>query len=520
MARKLGRSGETRFANLVAEFEGGATCNDSHEDAHGWDHVVEFDPHPVEGLPADLQRELPAVFVQTKTRAEPSDLTVVVKLSNALRFTRSDHPCFVVLVVAPPRAEPRFFAVHWWDALMARSLERARRLHLEGVDEAAFNRRSFTFRMRPEDEKSGPQLVGWLRDTVEAAGRNYALEKARLRETVGYGDDRFSGTIQVGPLGSLEELVDHQLGLTPNIPVARITFNNRRFALDAPFPLPDGPPTFVSMTAHPVATCEVRARGPDGTEFTTRGDVIAPAIPDLPEELRKLRIRTPLFDLIWKPAGSISFNCDFDTRQRRPIGEWETIARLISWSGIGTIDVTMRIDDNRVLAGEATLAPPPDAPGWRILAPQLASIAALAAYRTTAPAMISLEEAKATPGLFDMHCMLAATETTITANLAPGQLLPAFDHGVGFGILTVGDWVFTAVARFPLLSFDPDPPAPTAVFGKAVILESHVFETTDQTGFVAMQDDYERLARRPGALPLDNIPLGLSANPAAQADAG
>jgi hypothetical protein len=144
MPRKLGRSGETRFANLVADYELGATCNDSHEDEHGWDHVVEFDSHPSPGVPADLQTSIPAVFVQTKTRASFTSLKVTVKLSNALAFTRSNNPCFVVLVSAPPSEPPRFHAVHWWDELIARTLKRARELHREGVNESSFHQKEGT----------------------------------------------------------------------------------------------------------------------------------------------------------------------------------------------------------------------------------------------------------------------------------------------------------------------------------------------------------------------------------------
>lgn len=65
MGRFTGRSGEKRFSALCSD--AGVTCNEPREDEHGWDHVVEF-PHVAQpGVPADLQRATPAVFVQTKS---------------------------------------------------------------------------------------------------------------------------------------------------------------------------------------------------------------------------------------------------------------------------------------------------------------------------------------------------------------------------------------------------------------------------------------------------------------------
>ena len=113
MARKVGKLGERTFAALVSDYEPGATCNASEEDEHGWDHVVEFDHRPLRGLPADLATALPACFVQTKTRLRYGNLKATMKLSNALAFTRSNNPCFVVIVSAPAGEPTRFHAVHW-----------------------------------------------------------------------------------------------------------------------------------------------------------------------------------------------------------------------------------------------------------------------------------------------------------------------------------------------------------------------------------------------------------------------
>lgn len=175
---------------MVADYEPGATCNDSVEDEHGWDHVVEFDNRPVVGMPADLASALPACFVQTKTRTSYDKLKVTVKLSNALTFTRSNSPCFVVLVSAPAGHPPRFHAVHWWDSLMSRTLKRAREFNRDGLDEDEFHKREITFTMSAADAHATEDLIGWIEATVRTSGRDYALTKSAMRDGLGFGSDK------------------------------------------------------------------------------------------------------------------------------------------------------------------------------------------------------------------------------------------------------------------------------------------------------------------------------------------
>lgn len=510
MSRKLGRSGETRFANLVADYERGATCNDSNEDEHGWDHVVEFDNKPIAGLSADLQSTVPAVFVQTKTRAKRGDQKVAVKLSNALAFTRSNNPCFVVLVSAPAGENPTFHAVHWWEELMGRTLKRARELHRAGVGEEAFHRKELSFTLKPGDRRDAEELVGWIETTVRSLGRDYAAAKSRLRDTVGFGADQFSGTVHVGPLTSIEQLVDHQLGLTPSIPIAKIEFNQRRFGIDIPFPMPDVPATFASMVAHPVSPCEVRVRGPDGVAFTTGGDVLAPSIPGLPEEHRKYRVRTPIFDLFWKEQEFAKFRCSFDTATLRSPDELAKIARFIGWGGQGDLEIMVTIGDERLFGGTGQLDPQADAPAWRRLAAPLGTLAKLAATRKAGPPMISIEQVTQVPWLDLMYSVVESTETTLTAKLRRDVEVPSFDHGISFAVLSVGEWAFATLIRLPISANVRSDDELKITFGQAQLIETYAFELSDSKTFARLTSDYSRYAVRPGAFAIDNMLLHLA----------
>lgn len=505
MARKLGKSGERRFATLVADYAPGATCNGSDEDEHGWDHVVNFDNDSVSGLPADMQTALPAVFVQTKSTENPDKRKITVKLSNALAFTRSDNPCFVVLVSVPPRGSVRYYAIHWWDTLMTRALKRARELHRDGEAESCFHQKDFTFTMAKTDEHSADELLKWMKQTVRAVGRSYTSVKASMRDTLGFEADELTGFIHLGPLESIEQLIDHQLGLTPSIPMVKLTLNQRRFEVDLPFPLPQGDVTFASLQANPVGTCDVRVRGPDGDSFVITGDLIVPVIPGLLEDQLKLRIRTPIFDLVWRPMGHAKFTFHFDTAALRPVAELEKCARFFSWVGGGEIEIMATVGDDRLMGATARLDPQPDNGGWRKIKGPLATLVRLAADRKAGPPVISIEQAIQTEWLGLMHDALSATKTTLRGELVEGAKTLHFDHAISFAILTVGDWAFGTVVRLPLLSQTQNDGWFEATFGTAILLETYAFETSDLRQFGKLKADYARLVTREGVFGIDNF---------------
>lgn len=504
MARKLGKAGERRFATLVADYTHGATCNDSQEDEHGWDHVVNFDPEPVPGLPADLQTAYPAVFVQTKSTESAAKRAVKVKLSNALAFTRNDNPCFVVLISIPSEGPVRYYAIHWWDTLMTRSLKRARELHRDGMAEENFHKEDLHFTMAKSDEFVPEELVGWMKQTVRAAGRSYQGAKAAMRDTLGFGAGELTGFIQLGPLDSIDQLVEHQLGLTPSIPMAKFELNQRRFDVDLPFPLPQGDIFFSSLQANPAAACDVRVRGPEGDSFVICGELIVPAIPGLTQDQIKYRIRTPMFDLVWRPSGTANFTFHFDTAALRPVAELEKCARFFSWVDT-ELEITATVGDDRVFGGTARLKPQTDSGGWQRISGPLATLARLAEGRKSGPPLISLEQTIQTEWLGLMHDALSATVTTLRGELVENAPTMQFDYGISFAIVTVGNWVFATVIRLPLINQEQADGWFEAKFGPAILLETYAFETSDERQFSRFNEDYTRLVTRPGVFGIDNL---------------
>ncbi len=61
-SQNLGRQGEKEFGLLCTQQ--GATTNDSTEDDHGWDHIVEVEPASMLALPADLRDGITRALVR------------------------------------------------------------------------------------------------------------------------------------------------------------------------------------------------------------------------------------------------------------------------------------------------------------------------------------------------------------------------------------------------------------------------------------------------------------------------
>lgn len=512
MSRFLGRSGEKAFSFLCSRR--GVTCNQPQEDDHGWDHVVEFPHVPNPQVPADLQATLPAVFVQTKSH-ESDGLEVRMKLSNALKLARSSNPCFVLLASIPAGGTGvAWHALHFWSGLIERVLRRAREASRDGLPATDLHQHWFSFTMTPDDEHSEDDLLPWIQQTVREVGRDYAAAKAALHANLGFDGPRFGGTLQLGPLYSADELIDHQLGLTDSVPLMKFTMHDRRFGIEMPLPIPGFEKATAHLRANPVDTCTVRIRGPDGFAFEIEGDLIFASLPGLPMERAKARIRTPVIDIILAFSGQSSFKLHINTDERRSPAELEQVCRLISWGGEGPVDVQVSVRDERLLGAEIRVDAAPDQPGYARLALLMEPLVRVSRHLKSKVPAISIEEVHESNGIELFYSFITGTEMQANT-VVPAGAVPDVDHALGFGLVAVGTWFFGALASWPIVEHERSDDRWSIKFGAPTFLQTYAFEQTDETDLACLQDDYRRYGARPGALPLDNVLVFLDRTEAA-----
>ena len=505
MARFIGRSAEKRFSTLCSDL--GITCNPAIEDEHGWDHIVEFPHRSLAGVPADMQHRLPPVFVQTKSH-EADGLTVTMKLSNAVSLAKSPNPCFVALMTLPADSTTAtWHAVHVWGALLTRILKRAREESRDGVAEEAFRKKWFSFTMTGSDLQTDQDLLPWIERTVRAVGGDYGAAKAAL-----VPPPAIVGQIQIGPLGSIDELVDHTLGLTKHIPIQSFAMGQRRLDVDIPLAMPDGAIDHASLHVRPAGICDIRMRGPDGTVIELVADLIVPPDIGLPEQSYKYRFRAPNVDIIWSPAGTATINGHFDGEERASPQDLQKTLRFVSWAGQGPIDIRVTVEDEPILGAIAQMNAMEDQGDLAYLAALAEPLVRVSRHLTTKQPAISINDVAAAERIESFHRFLNAADMQANTRVAEAEVIPEFTAGVAFGIIQVGDWLFAAIQRFPIVSQQRTEDRWSISFGKPALLEPFAFAASDTGMFERFKSDYRRLATMPGVLPLDNALIALAAS--------
>lgn len=495
----MGRTAEKRFSALCSDQA--VTCNEPGEDDHGWDHIVEFPQRLVAGRSADMQRGLPAVFVQTKTH-EGRSLRVTMKFSNALKLARSPSPCFVLLLSKAANGTDQWYAVHFWEKLIARVLKRAREATRDGIAEENFNHQSFSFTMTDTDLHKSDKLLPWMVKTVLAVGPDYAAAKQSL-----HGGQEIVGVVKIGPLGSIDELVDHQLGLTTSIPMASVKMSLRRFGVDLPFPLPipAGPMTFASMQSNPATICEIRLRGPDGAIIETTGEVIAPSIPNIPKDKVKIRIRAPFFDIIWHASNELQFTAKFDSRVKANPSEIEKMARFLSWSGQGEIDLRIWVEGEMLLGAATTLNPHEGHTLYGALADHAQFLSMLAINEKTSGPQISMDDIMDSEEADALLGFVKASSLDMSLELYDGQEWHDIDSAIASGAGAYGEWIFAAIQRFPILEQKRDGTKVVVSLGKPILLESCAFKRSDAEAIDRFERDFHRYANKPKIFGIQNV---------------
>jgi hypothetical protein len=504
MSRFLGRSGEKRFSLLCSD--GGITCNPAIEDEHGWDHVVQFAHKPVAGVSADMQHRLPAIFVQTKSH-EADGLQITMKLSNALSLAKSPNPCFVALATLPADSVvATWHAVHVWGELLERILKRAREESRDGTSEEDFNKKTFSFTMTEADLHHNKDLLPWIERNVRAVGPDYAAAKAAL-----VPPPTIVGHIKIGPLNSIEELIDHTIGLTKHIPIQGFEMGARRLGVDIAlsFPVQDGAIFHASLHAHPAGQAGIRMRGPDGIVIDMVADVIVPPNLGLAQDSYKYRFRAPNVDIIWSPSGAATIDGHFDGQHRAPPQELVRALRFVSWAGQGDIDVRVSIEDEPTLGATARMNPLPDREDLTYLAALAEPLARVSQHLKAKIPAISINDVANAEHIEPFHRFVTATDMQANTVLDASAVIPEVSAGVAFGIIQVGEWVFAAIQRFPIIEQRRNGERWSIDFGKPVLLEPAAFSIGDVGMLERFKADYRRLASAPGVLPLDNALVAL-----------
>lgn len=356
--------------NLIEKlcFDVGCAVNSAEDDRNGWDLIVEFPVPPHRG-PADTRLPALKCFVQVKS-TQTDTASVRIKLSNALSLAKNPLPCFTVLVMYADdgKTPTKIYLQHFDKPQIARALKAARQAHADG--EIALNQKSVTLGFTPEELTPESEVASRMVQAVPSPASYGAAKDAYVRD-VGYESGYGRGKLSFA-LEHVDAFVDAMLGKETEVPVESISFRGERFGIIDPEPLFDGSGK-IRITPKSMMDCRVVIRLPNTSDkIVLPGEIFVPGIPGLPDEYRKIRIRTDILEFTCGVGEERNvkfgdFTASFETDERTSIDRVDQFAALWSWFETGPLELELWVDGKRFIHGQIEAKDKQDQRYWRAL---------------------------------------------------------------------------------------------------------------------------------------------------------
>ena len=373
-ATDLGRIGEKTFSAACSKL--GITCNPSTEDDNGWDFLIEWPSQP-HGGSADTVPDRFRALVQIKTTKSKKSVANL-KLSAALSLTKAALPAFIMIVRVNSDGDPVSFGlVHIWKAEIGRTLAAVRRAERDGK---ALHRQKISYRSdRIFDDAT--LAIGAMHADMAAEYPDYSSTKTAFGKDAGY--DAMASEMKVTfDLDSQDDVIDWSLGLGEGLPVRKLDAWTTRFGVTLPDNRLSGSSgrIFIEPTGR-AATLQFRL--PDGSSFSESVEVIASALPGLPSDKQRFRVKCDLFDFVIGNDGDTTFNLNAEPEQDgvQSLNRIARIAKLRSFGGGSQIALKLFADGRSQSLGSINFTRNTPEPSWPVIAvgvPVLINISAMA----------------------------------------------------------------------------------------------------------------------------------------------
>jgi hypothetical protein len=342
---------EDTFRRLCSAY--GATCNQSENDEHGWDFLVEFPIRREAHLPLDLSPPSKKCLVQIKS-SKSRRPKIGMKLSNAFEFARTDMPCFSVLFSYrdDEQQEPIYWN-HFWEREITRCLKRIRTIR----DDALAHKANFVVSGPLLSQCHSDELLPSLEDSIDSL--HYATDKRNLSDEAGFDDSRFSGQITWKEGVTIEDIVDAQIGLKDALEVSQFTLRSNRFKTSKPIVTANSDAT-VQMRSHPKECYLQFSSERTGREVIVKAQAFRPMIPGLPWEKTRIRAVSKFVQVVFSGGTQkLDFSFKTDEEPLRPSEMLEMLKLFFIFSA-GDVAIIFRTDQGKeMLGGHGHISPKP-----------------------------------------------------------------------------------------------------------------------------------------------------------------
>ena len=446
MIQRPDRHSELSFASLCAA--AGAACNESVDDRHGWDHIVEIPSNPDPNRPPDRQPRLVTVFVQVKSTQKKLPATKI-KLSNALKAIQSDLPHFIVMF-SYSDIDTKIYAKHVWIELAERILKRARQSENLGLDSLHKQRVSVSF--GEDDEIAGHELVDWISATVAEIGEDYASKKIQMCNTSGYEKRRYVGNFTLGPLENVQQIVDHEIGLIESLPVTDFVVNEERFGIQSSRPEISSPRGKIKLTKKGIRDIILVFSNQNGDSIELSANVHLPSLIPIDHDSFRVRVQAGVFDFTFSPGRNQAqqFRLGYDDGAEYSLYDQSRFFDFIQWCKDGEVDLRLNSELGPIFGAKIQIGQ--EVNHWKISDLRsylrlLVSIGGDIQSRKILTTGRTLQESMKSGYLMAM----LADANDFKIGIRPLVSEPEVDAFCSFGIIRLGSCNFTTVLEFRVI---------------------------------------------------------------------
>lgn len=316
--RYLGKMGESVVSTWCAEE--GLISNSSEMDFSGWDFYVEF-PFPDKTSTKDSHE--PALECKIQVKATDSNTRKIqITLSNLRRLATAPIPAFYLFLEFDNKNLPQAaFLLHVDNNLITKILTTIRKNEHSPTRKKINNKKmtisySDAYQLKKMD---GASMREGIMHYVGTSLTQYILNKKQHLETTGFEDGRAKLEISTLKQDSFPLFIDALLGKPVKVPIARFTATETRFGIMDKSPYLDSTHgELVVLDMQPSMKGEICFRqDPLSPSLNFKVEIYTlPYFRNLPEELRKIRIKGDFFDMTTNPFTretkiDISFDQDF-----------------------------------------------------------------------------------------------------------------------------------------------------------------------------------------------------------------
>lgn len=328
-SEELGTLGERYLEQLCAQAS--MVSNPAKRDVHGFDNLIQLRIEH-DAAAYDLAPSPVRCFIQVKATQKRSG-SIAIRLTNWQHMIADREPWFVfVCEVNSQREISDLFLVHISEYWMEKALRRLRNCSAKGKP-LGRKEMAITYGLGDRMAPVHAELRSRVLNTIGADSDAYRSRKARFYRTCGYSEETHRLTVRFRKKSMSDHYVDWTdvaLGLRSDLDAEHIKVTDQRFG--EAVVTSEGPISLFKMQAKPIKNVQLQLFNSQlGNHSTSAAVFSTAAVPHIPEELSKARLKMGPFSFIIETAKSDDHGdgtCSITTAVRWDYDEIVTIEEI------------------------------------------------------------------------------------------------------------------------------------------------------------------------------------------------